>query len=259
MNSKNNLVVISGYFDPLHIGHLEYIEKAKELGKKVIVIVNNDLQAKLKKGKSFILEKERIKIVKKLKWVDEVVLSIDEDSSVCKTLEKVIKENSGEKIIFAQDGDRFNAEIPESEIAKKYGIKLVDNLGKKIQSSSSLIKNSRYLEIGERPWGNYYVLEETENFKVKKIVVNPKSSLSLQSHKKRDEFWTIVEGCGCATKKDKKIILKTGERIFLEKGTKHRMENKTNERLIFIEVQLGSYLGEDDIVRFEDKYNRVIK
>jgi cytidyltransferase-like protein len=135
-NKKPIIIAASGYFDPIHIGHIEYLEKAKELGDKLIVIVNNDYQAGLKKGKYFMPENERIKIVGALKSVDEVFLSIDKDPTVCKSLEEIKPD------IFAKGGDRFSYEIPESEVCRKYNIKIVDGLGRKIQSSSELIKNS---------------------------------------------------------------------------------------------------------------------
>ena len=125
-------VAISGYFDPIHVGHLEYIIEAKKLGDKLIVIVNNNHQCVLKKGKPFIDEKDRIKIVEAIEWVDEVFLSIDMDKTVCKSLE-AIKPN-----IFTNGGDRTNEEIPESMVCKKYGIEILDGLGKKIRSSSDL-------------------------------------------------------------------------------------------------------------------------
>jgi cytidyltransferase-like protein len=93
-------VCISGYFDPLHVGHIEYINKAKKLGDYLVVIVNNNLQCKLKKGKFFMDENDRVEIVKNLKSVDEVFLSIDSDKTVCKSLEKL------KPSIFANGGDR---------------------------------------------------------------------------------------------------------------------------------------------------------
>ncbi len=125
-------VCISGYFDPLHVGHLEYINKAKELGDYLVVIVNNNSQCKLKKGKFFMDEKDRVEIVKNLKSVDEVFLSVDKDKTVCKSLEKV------KPSVFANGGDRKNHEIPESKICKQHGIKIIDGLGDKIRSSSNL-------------------------------------------------------------------------------------------------------------------------
>jgi cytidyltransferase-like protein len=131
---KKIIVCASGYFDPLHKGHVEYLQLAKKLGTKLIVIINNDEQAVLKKGKSFMDEQERMIVVKALGCVDEVFLSIDEDKSVCKSLEFLKPD------IFAKGGDRFSGEIPESSVCKKLGIKIVDGLGEKIQSSSNILK-----------------------------------------------------------------------------------------------------------------------
>lgn len=125
-------ICISGYFDPLHIGHLEYIKKSKELGDYLIVIVNSDYQSNLKKGKSFMKENERIEILKAIRYVDEVFLSIDKDRTVCESL-KVIKPD-----VFCNGGDQFNDSIPEAPICRELGIDLVDGLGNKIQSSSWL-------------------------------------------------------------------------------------------------------------------------
>ena len=125
-------VAISGYFDPIHIGHLEYIKLARELGDYLIVIVNNDKQAVSKKGKSFMCEDDRLQIVSQIKGVDEAVMSIDEDGTVCKTLDS-IKPN-----IFANGGDRSNSEIPEFKICKENNTEVIDGLGGKIRSSSEL-------------------------------------------------------------------------------------------------------------------------
>ena len=131
MNDKV-VVAVSGYFDPMHVGHLEYLQLASKLGDKLIVIVNNNHQAELKKGEFFMHEKDRMEIVAALKCVDEVFLSIDTDKSVCKSLE-IIKPD-----IFANGGDRSLNEIPETAVVKKYNIKMVDGLGEKIRSSSDL-------------------------------------------------------------------------------------------------------------------------
>ena len=125
-------VAISGYFDPIHVGHLEYIELSKRMGDYLVVIVNNNHQCKLKKGKYFMDERDRIKIVESIKGVDEVFLSIDSDKTVCKSLEKIKPD------VFTNGGDRHNQEIPESVVCKKYDIELLDGMGKKIRSSSDL-------------------------------------------------------------------------------------------------------------------------
>ena len=129
----DTIVCVSGYFNPLHVGHIEYFEKSKKLGTKLVVIVNNDKQSILKKGTSFMPEDERLKIIRSLKIVDMAVLSIDEDRTVCKTLESVRPD------IFTNGGDQNNETIPERGICEKLNIKLVDGLGLKIQASSWLL------------------------------------------------------------------------------------------------------------------------
>lgn len=137
------IVCISGYFDPIHIGHLEYIKKAKALGDHLIVIVNNDHQATLKKGKSFMHEMERVELLKAIRWVDQVILSIDHDRTVCKTLKSILPPPN----LFCNGGDQNNESIPESSICKQLGIDLVDGLGNKIQSSSWLLAKSKKQNI----------------------------------------------------------------------------------------------------------------
>tara|TARA_B100000427_G_scaffold242834_1_gene205765 strand:- start:481 stop:900 length:420 start_codon:yes stop_codon:yes gene_type:complete len=132
MSKKTISVAVSGYFDPIHVGHLDYLEHAKKLGDKLVVIVNNNHQCVLKKGKPFMDELDRMRIVKSLGMVDEVFLSVDSDRSVCKSLEEIKPD------IFANGGDRANSEIPESTICSKYNIQIIDGLGDKIRSSSSL-------------------------------------------------------------------------------------------------------------------------
>ena len=138
MNRKNNKVVaVSGYFNPLHVGHLEMIKMAKKLGDKLIVIINSDYQVKLKGSYPFMKEEDRIKIISALRDVDEVFLSIDKDKTVCRSLEKINPD------IFANGGDRksFN-DVPEYEICQKLNIEMVDGLGDKIRASSKLIADS---------------------------------------------------------------------------------------------------------------------
>ena len=125
-------IAISGYFDPLHVGHLEYIELAAELGDHLTVIVNNDFQCELKKGKSFMPENDRVRIIQALSVVDTTFLSIDNDLSVCKSLAFVRPH------IVANGGDRTLGEIPETKVMKEYDIEMVDGLGNKIRSSSEL-------------------------------------------------------------------------------------------------------------------------
>ena len=107
-----------------------------------------------------------------------------------------------------------------------------------------------------RPWGFYTILQKGENYQVKHIVVEAKQRLSLQAHKHRDEHWVIVKGEGIVTLNEERIKLKENQRIFIPKLSKHRIENTQDSLLEFIEVQSGTYLEEDDIIRFEDDYGR---
>jgi mannose-6-phosphate isomerase len=111
-------------------------------------------------------------------------------------------------------------------------------------------------EVEERPWGRYYVLHDEPTYKLKRIEVEPNGSLSYQYHHKRSEAWTIVEGTGTITLDDDQQEYSAGRTIIIPQGSKHRIENFTDQKVVFIEVQTGSYFGEDDIVRLDDKYNR---
>ena len=140
---KKKAIIVSGYFNPIHKGHLEYINKAKLVADELIVIVNNDHQRALKKSKEFQLEDERMLIVSNLKAVNKAVLSIDTDRTVCKTIEKIAKDfGESYDLAFANGGDQNNDTIPEKAICDKMDITLLDGLGAKIQSSSWLLKNN---------------------------------------------------------------------------------------------------------------------
>lgn len=132
------IVCVSGYFDPIHIGHIEYFKKSKEIGTKLMVIVNNDDQAILKKGKAFMPCDERMEIIRELKCVDIVVKSVDTDRTVCNTLATV----EPKPHYFCNGGDQNNNTIPEGPVSEQRGIELRDGFGDKIQSSSWLIKGS---------------------------------------------------------------------------------------------------------------------
>ena len=133
-------VIVSGYFNPIHKGHLDYLNNAKNLADELFVIVNNDLQRELKGSKEFQDENERMIIVSNIKAVDKAILSIDKDKSVCKTI-KFIAKKFGKKfdLGFANGGDQNNDSIPEREVCEQMNVKLIDGLGEKIQSSSWLL------------------------------------------------------------------------------------------------------------------------
>jgi cytidyltransferase-like protein len=140
MKHLKKAVIVSGYFNPIHKGHIEYFKHAKEVGDVLIVIVNNDYQRALKGSKEFLLEDERLFIVSNLKSVDQVFLSIDQDRTVCNSLRLVYQElKDNYQVSFANGGDQNNLSIPEVPVCKELGIELIDGLGQKIQSSSWLL------------------------------------------------------------------------------------------------------------------------
>ncbi len=244
------LVVASGYFDPIHKGHVEYLEEAKKLGDKLVVIVNNDFQASLKKGKSFMSQDQRLAIVKALVCVDDVFLSIDNDGTVCKSIEYL------RPSIFAKGGDRTAGEIPEGFICKKLGIKIVDGLGPKIESSSRLISESNsFGNVIQKPWGTYTDFIRETGVVVKEITVLPGKRLSLQSHQKREEYWIVISGKGLAVLDSDERPLSKGNVVHVKLNQRHRIINSSGETLRIAEVQLGECL-EKDIVRYEDDFGR---
>jgi len=136
-------VIVSGYFNPIHKGHLEYFNNSRALADELFVIVNNDAQRVLKGSKEFQNQEERMIIVSNIKAVDKAILSVDEDRTVCATLKKIAQDYGSEyKLSFANGGDQNNDTIPERPVCEEMGISLIDGLGDKIQSSSWLLNKS---------------------------------------------------------------------------------------------------------------------
>ena len=140
---QKKLVIVSGYFNPIHKGHLEYFQNARALGDELLVIVNSDFQRELKGTKAFQDETERLFIVSNIKAVDRAWISIDQDRTVCATLTHIAGELGSEyRLAFANGGDQNNDTIPERPVCEQLGIELLDGLGDKIQSSSWLLAKS---------------------------------------------------------------------------------------------------------------------
>lgn len=282
MNTPSPTIVITcGYFNPIHPGHVECFKLAKNLGDALWVIVNNDKQAELKRNMpSFQDEQFRLSLVDAISFVDKTILSIDTDESVVKTLEETVatirSEHQNAHIIFAKGGDRFVGNIPEKEVCERLSVEIVDGLGTKTHSSRDYIsykqtvvakesdeaekikeEESLALEVGMRPWGHYVVIEDREHHKIKRLVVEKGHRLSLQSHTKRQECWVVVQGIATVEIDGVTSSVYEGESVVIPLGAKHRLSNTSSEILEIVEVQYGSYTGEDDIVRYEDDYKRV--
>lgn len=259
MTKKYDYALVSGGFDPVHVGHLRMFQDASKISDKVILLLNNDEWLIKKKGKPFMNQNQRKEILNEFKSIAKVIIQTSGDKSSSRAIEEFVSNNPNKSICYCNGGDRSNiGNIHESEICKKLGVNLEFGVGgeEKVESSSQLTKN--YLgNIEERPWGNYHIIAKNLGYQIKEIRVSQGSKLSLQKHKNRSEFWQIVEGKSKITIKNNEYYLKEKEHIYIPKNTVHRIENTGNKELVFIEIQLGEILKEDDIIRFEDDYGRV--
>lgn len=145
MEKSRTLVIVSGYFNPLHSGHIEYLTKSKGLGDFLFVIVNNDKQREMKGSKPFMLEKERKTIIQSLKCVDAAMVAIDTERTVNESIKFIMNQRGSEfdRFIFANGGDQNRGTIGETKLCEELGIELADGLGDKIQSSSWLLNGKQ--------------------------------------------------------------------------------------------------------------------
>ncbi len=257
---KERWVAVSGGFDPLHIGHVRLFQAAKRRGDKLVVIVNNDNWLRRKKGFAFMPEKERLELIRTLPFVDKVVLTShkkdDTDMSVARELRRI------KPAVFANGGDRKSTkDIPEAAVCEELGIKMIFNLGKggKVQSSSWMVNAVRRpVSRTIRPWGEYYGWDSGNGWNLKTIYIKPKSRLSLQYHRHREEWWLLVQGDAQAVigegARARMSPLTKGEVYRVGKGEVHRLTTKKGG--VVVEVAYGDF-DENDIVRLEDDYERV--
>ena len=259
MTKKYDYALVSGGFDPVHIGHLRMFKDAKSLSDKVILLLNNDEWLVKKKGKPFMTEDQRKEILDEFKSISEVIIQTSSDKSSSKAIEEFVFKNPNKIICYCNGGDRSNIKnILEVDMCEKLGVNLEFGVGgeEKIESSSDLTKN--YLgNIEKRPWGNYHVIAKNTGYQIKEIKVERGEKISLQKHKGRSEFWQIVKGKSKIIIGKEEYFLKENEHIYIPKDTVHRIENIGKKELIFIEIQLGENLIEEDIIRFEDDYGRI--
>jgi len=259
MTKKYDFALVSGGFDPVHVGHLKMFQDAKNLSDNVVLLLNNDEWLIKKKGKPFMNQNHRKEILDEFKSISQVIIQTSSDQSSSKAIEVFVKNNPNKNICYCNGGDRSNIKnIHESKVCKKLGVDLKFGIGgeEKVASSSQLTKN--YLgNIEEKPWGNYHVIAKNTGYQIKEIKVFKGQKLSLQKHQSRSEFWQIIKGKSKIIIENDHYYLKEKEHIYIPKDTIHRIENIGKEDLIFIEIQLGENLTEDDIVRLEDDYGRV--
>jgi len=292
---SNKIVIVTGGFDPLHSGHIEYFNAAKALGDKLVVGLNSDAWLTRKRGLPFMPLLERYKIIKALKIVDYVIEFNDDDNSARNAIKIVREAFPNAKLIFANGGDRNINNTVEQDIQDD-NLKFVFDVGgnHKINSSSWILNNyaQNILHKSERSlkeeqllaksyenkikqWGYYRVLYEMPTLKVKKLVVNPGASLSMQKHNYRNEYWHVISGRGvmyeeipkdiksyfdgapygvCTDDQDdedriiKKELYKNSY-INIPIGSWHKLSNPFDELLHIIEIQWGLKCIEEDIER----------
>ena len=246
--------VVSGGFDPIHSGHISYINAAKQFGDYLIIALNSDEWLRQKKGKEFMPFEERKSILKNIKNVDEVLDFEDDDLGSCiNALEKIKMKFPADEIIFCNGGDRGKENIPEMSVD---GITLEFSVGgdDKKNSSSWILKNWKY-DKERRVWGEFFNLFEDDQVKVKELIIEPNKGMSLQKHHKRSEIWLVSQG-KCLVNYSKRspneieeITLNKHNSLHIELGDWHQITNPYNEICKIIEIQYGKETIEEDIER----------
>lgn len=252
------IVLATGGFDPIHSGHIEYMNSAKELGDKLVIGLNSDSWLSRKKGRAFMPISERISIIKNLKSVDEVMEFNDDTNNSVNCIYELLKKYPNDEILFVNGGDRNHTNVPEQEEFKDNPkVQFIFGVGgNDKRNSSRWILEEWKAPKTLKPWGNYRVIHETgKHFKVKELNVLSKSSLSMQKHDFRSEFWFVAEGYATVYTWDEqlgeKLIGVFGEHqyIFIPKNKWHKLTNETNTQLRLIEFQYGEECTELDIIR----------
>lgn len=249
------VVLVTGGFDPLHSGHIEYFRAAKKLGDVLVVGINSDEWLTRKKGRPFMLFKERLAIIESLEMVDDVMSFEDKDDTASHAIFKLMCTSASRAdIIFANGGDRSKGAVPEE---KTFGdkVKFVYGVGGENKKNSS----SWILEEWKNPktirnWGWYRVLDDKINYKVKELVITPGESLSDQKHFLRSEHWYVLKGkCVLDTefesRKDKVTLEACTNGYSIGCEIWHKASNPFNEPCHILEVQHGEKCVEEDIER----------
>ena len=246
--------VVSGGFDPIHSGHISYLQSAKEISDYLIVALNSDNWLINKKKRVFMSLDERKNILTNIECVDEVITFDDDAAGSCiNALEKIKAKYPDETIIFCNGGDRTKKNIPEmivKDIEFKFGVGGDD----KKNSSSWLLKNWNY-GSENRVWGSFYNLYDSKEVKVKELVVNPNKGMSYQRHNQRSEIWLVIKGSCKVNYSDgnpelkETIVLNKFDRFIVKKGQWHQITNPFKENCHLIELQYGDFVVEEDIER----------
>jgi len=247
------IVLVTGGFDPLHSGHIEYFKAAKALGFLLIVGVNSDAWLTRKKGQPFMPIQERKSIIENLHQVHKVIEFDDSDDTAIDAIRKVKEMYPKSSIIFANGGDRTKDNIPEMVFDD---VEFVFGVGgeNKMNSSSWILREWKQPKT-LREWGYYRILHDVSGCKVKELTVEPGQSLSMQKHFKRSEFWHVTEGkCILYTKLSSgysllPIELSTFGQVKISQGDWHQLSNPYDTPCRIVEIQYGEECDELDIER----------
>ena len=252
-----DVVLVTGGFDPLHSGHIEYFKEAKKLGDVLVVGINTDEWLTRKKGRPFMKFKDRLAIIQSLEMVDDVMSFEDNDDTANQAIFKLMCTSANRaNIIFANGGDRKKGAVPEEAI---YGdkVKFVYGVGgDNKMNSSSWILDEWKTQKTERQWGYWRVLDHKpeKGYKVKELVIYPGKSLSDQKHFKRSEQWIVLEGIVDMTteynsNKDMVQLKPHGMPYEIGKEVWHKPSNSGTENAHILEIQWGNECIEEDIER----------
>jgi len=252
------IVLVTGGFDPLHSGHIEYFRAAKQLGDQLIVGLNSDAWLARKKGQPFMPLEERRNIVGSLKDVTATIVYNDDDNSSCNAIETVLSNlNPNDELIFANGGDRTKDNIPEMRIDDPR-VTFVFGVGgeNKMNSSSWILREWKQPKT-LRPWGYYRILHDVPGCKVKELTIEPGQSLSMQRHFKRNEYWLVTHGmCHVNSMMPNGYYLPTTimnehHSKHIPKGDWHQLINPHAIPCRIVEIQYGEECIEEDIERKE--------
>ena len=250
------IVLATGGFDPIHSGHIEFFNNAKELGDILVVGINSDEWLERKKGKCFMPWNERIAIINNLQMVDEVFTFMDDDDSAINFIKQIKAHYPKDKLIFANGGDRTADNIPEmvfDDVEFVFGVG-----GNDKQNSSSWILEEWKSPKTIRNWGYYRVLHEDgtgaeRKTKVKELTVDPGKSLSLQRHEYRSEYWVVTQGVATVEIEGQPRNLGIHENVEIPCGWWHKLSNQTPTPVRIVEIQTGLKCEEEDIERVPKK------
>lgn len=250
------IVLVTGGFDPIHTGHIAYLEAAKKIGDILVVGVNSDAWLERKKGRAFMPWRERSAIVKNLKPVDFVIDFDDADGSARHAIWMVRQSYPDAEIVFANGGDRTKSNIPEMDFVD-HNLRFEFGVGgcNKANSSSWILEEWKAPKT-PRAWGYYRVLhQDGTQVKVKELVVDPGQRLSMQRHQQRAEHWFVSKGTATVYSINRKSdaepvgVFREHQHIHIDVNEWHQLCNESDQPLHVVEIQYGLDCQEQDIER----------